>query len=242
MVKPEGRAVPGGFAPSQDLFVNSWDVYRKMVDNDYLSHRGAYAALRSVLLARGQSPFSFLDVACGDASMSAQALVGTGVRAYAGIDISEDAISRARLVIPGVVGNCRFSIGDFRDLLPYWDAETDVVWIGLSLHHLQLGEKARVMSDVRRILPSTGHFLVYEETCMDGETRADWLSRWDAQEASWTAYTPEEWRYVTSHVHSSDFPESESNWQTLGSEAGFTRMSKLYESSSGLFGLYCFQP
>lgn len=242
MVEPDGRAVPGELAPSQDLFVNSWEVYRKMVDHDYLSHRGAYATLRSVLLARGQVPFSFLDVACGDAGMSSGALAGTGVRSYAGIDISEDAISRARQAVPHVVPDCRFCIGDFRQLLRGWENAVDVVWIGLSLHHLRKDEKAEVMSDVCRLLSSSGQFLIYEEIREEEETRTEWLARWDEQEASWTAYTQAEWQYICDHVHGSDFPESDSDWRKLGSRAGFTKVSKLYESDSGLFGLYCFQP
>ncbi|MFN4143939.1 class I SAM-dependent methyltransferase [Aestuariivirga sp.] len=241
MVDPDGRAVPGAISPSQDLFVNSWDVYRKMVDNDYLSHRGAYAALRSVLLERG-SPFSFIDVACGDAGMSVQALAGTPVREYVGIDISQDAISRARAALPALGCTHRFCLGDFRELLSGWSSDADVVWIGLSLHHLALEEKGKVMSAVRRILQPAGHFLVYDESCLENETRSDWLARWDAQESSWSAYTPEEWRYVCSHVHGSDFPESEPTWRKLGKDSGFSRFSKLYESSSNLFSLYCFQP
>jgi ubiquinone/menaquinone biosynthesis C-methylase UbiE len=241
MADPVGRAVPDADS-NQELFVSSWDVYRKMVDNDYLSHRGAYATLRTVLLEREHAPFSFLDVACGDACMSVQALQGTSIREYVGIDISADAVSRAHSAVSALGCGYRFCIGDFRDLLSNWSTGADVVWIGLSLHHCQAPEKLRIMLAVRRILPSTGLFLIYEDTCMNGETREDWLSRWDAQEASWSAYTAEEWEYVCSHVHSSDFPESESTWQRLASDAGFSKVSKLYESSSKLFGLYCFQP
>ena len=32
-------------APTQELFLAQWQVYRKMVDNDYLFHRGAYDCL-----------------------------------------------------------------------------------------------------------------------------------------------------------------------------------------------------
>ena len=35
--------------PTQELFVSSWEIYRKMVDNDYLYHRDAYRCLRRVL-------------------------------------------------------------------------------------------------------------------------------------------------------------------------------------------------
>jgi ubiquinone/menaquinone biosynthesis C-methylase UbiE len=194
------------------------------------------------LLKRKTAPFTFLDVACGDSSMSAEALKGTSIREYVGIDISEDAVSRAHSAVSVLGCGYRFCVGDFREILPRWSTGADVVWIGLSLHHCQTPEKLRIMTTVRGILPSTGLFLIYEDASLEGETREEWLSRWDAQEASWSAYTAEEWRYVCAHVHSSDFPEPDTTWQRLGIDAGFSTVSKLYEPPSRLFGLYCFEP
>ena len=37
--------------PNQDLFVAAWQVYWKMLDNNYLFHREAYGALHQVLAA-----------------------------------------------------------------------------------------------------------------------------------------------------------------------------------------------
>jgi SAM-dependent methyltransferase len=242
MSNSDGRAVPEAPASSQELFVSSWDIYRKMVDNDYLGHQGAYSALRELLLSQRDSPFSFMDIACGDASMSAQALAGTAVSDYTGIDISADALSRARKIFASVDCRARFILGDFRELLPDWYGQVDVVWIGLSLHHLQVEDKVRLMAHVRRIIAPDGMFAIYEDTCFEGENREDWLSRWDAQESSWTAYTPEEWKFVCDHVHGSDYPQSDSQWEQLGREAGFSRIEKLFECRTQLFGFFCFQP
>ena len=55
-------------------------IYRKMVENDYLFHREAYAQLRRVLLEEASQPFQFLDLACGDATAVATAPEGTGFR------------------------------------------------------------------------------------------------------------------------------------------------------------------
>src|SRR6185436_11996010 len=95
-------------APTQELFVEQWQVYRKMVDNDYLFHRGAYDCLHRYLRDEVTGPFRFLEAACGDASMSTQALLGTKVSAYHGIDISRQALeiaerNLARLPCPVVL-------------------------------------------------------------------------------------------------------------------------------------------
>ena len=77
------------------LFQRQWRVYRKVVDNNYLFHREAYEQLHNLLIAEVANPFSFLDVACGDASATVDALKGTQVAYYHGIDVSHSALDIA---------------------------------------------------------------------------------------------------------------------------------------------------
>jgi hypothetical protein len=53
---------------------------------------------------------------------------------------------------------------DFVQALKDWRNPVQVVWIGLSLHHLGTPGKLKVMVDVRRILGEPGVFVVYENT------------------------------------------------------------------------------
>jgi hypothetical protein len=50
---------------SQELFTRGWQVYRKMVENDYLFHRDAYGHLNRVLVEDVNRPFALLDVHVG---------------------------------------------------------------------------------------------------------------------------------------------------------------------------------
>src|SRR3954454_14293667 len=84
MTDAQERAIAAG-ATTQELFLDAWHVYRKMVDNDYLFHRDAYGCLRRIL-EEIDRPFCFLDAACGDAGMSTVALRGTRIAHYYGID------------------------------------------------------------------------------------------------------------------------------------------------------------
>ena len=227
--------------PTQELFVEAWQVYRKMVDNDYLFHRGAYGCLRRVLLEEFRKPFRFIDVACGDSSMSVKALEGTLVSQYSGLDISEQALAIAKDNLKALDCAVTFRVGDFAEILQQWEQPAEVVWIGLSLHHLLSPRKLEVMRHVRSIVGETGRLLIYEDTSPDGESRSGWLARWDAQKTLWTAYDEQEWNYVTLHVHSSDFPETDSVWRQLGQQAGFSRVKELFESPSKLFRVYSFQ-
>ena len=228
-------------APTQELFLKQWQVYRKMVDNDYLFHRGAYDCLHRYLKAEVTAPFRFLEAACGDASMSAEALAGTGVREYHGIDISRQALDIARANLARLACPVTLEERDFVSALRDWRKPVDVVWIGLSLHHLLALAKGETLRDIRRIFSDKGRLLIYENASPDGESREQWLSRWDDQKPFWTAYSEKEWDIVNGHVHASDFPETDSRWHELGHAAGFSRVGALFVSPTNLFRLYAFE-
>ena len=44
-------------------FNEDWQVYRKMVDNNFLFHTEVYARLHEVLMIEFDRPFRFLDIA-----------------------------------------------------------------------------------------------------------------------------------------------------------------------------------
>jgi len=228
-------------SPTQELFLEQWQVYRKMVDNDYLFHRAAYDCLHRYLRDEVTGPFRFLEAACGDAGMSTDALLDTKVCDYSGIDISRQALDIARQNLARLPCPVTLEERDFVSALRDWQRPADVVWIGLSLHHLLGPAKAATLRDIRRIVGETGRLLIYEDASPDGESREQWLQRWDAQEPHWPAYSRREWMMVNDHVHSSDFPETDSAWRALGASAGFSRVRSLFVSPSDLLRLYLFE-
>jgi SAM-dependent methyltransferase len=223
------------------LFQKEWQIYRKVVEENYFFHREAYATLREVLTEEMAGPFRFLDIACGDASDSVRALVGTRVFHYHGIDLSEPALELARKALQALSCLVTLERRDFVAALRDRSISTDVAWIGLSLHHLQTPQKLTLMCDLRIMLGERGKLLVYEPSGPDGDTRDAWLKRWDRQRTAWRAFTPEEWRSMRDHSYANDFPETNVTWLKLGYEAGFGRARCLYESPTRLFRLYCFE-
>ncbi|MFM8788942.1 MAG: ubiquinone biosynthesis protein UbiE, partial [Chthoniobacterales bacterium] len=71
-------------------FFSQWEIYRLCIEHNTLFHREVGAILRRELLARAK-PFTFLDLACGDADLTAAALRGTRLSAYTGVDFSAPA-------------------------------------------------------------------------------------------------------------------------------------------------------
>jgi hypothetical protein len=57
------------------------------VDNNYFYHREVYGQLHRILAEEAVQPFRFLDIGCGDAKATVDALKGTRVAHYHGIDV-----------------------------------------------------------------------------------------------------------------------------------------------------------
>src|SRR5215468_6312380 len=78
-----------------EQFQKQWTTYQKLVDADALSHKVVGKILHDSLVGAFARPFSFLDIACGDAGQMSRTLAGTTVRHYHGIDLSEHALELA---------------------------------------------------------------------------------------------------------------------------------------------------
>lgn len=95
-----GGAVVDAAALAQ--FQEQWGTYRKLVESGVLAHREIGHILRATLNGGFKAPFSFLDIACGDASLMKAALPATQVRHYHGIDLSQAALELAAANLAGL--------------------------------------------------------------------------------------------------------------------------------------------
>ncbi len=222
------------------LFQRDWAIYRKMVENNFLFHREAYGRLQRLLAEEAPAGFRFLDIACGDASAATTALRDSAVGHYHGIDLSAPALALARAELSALSCPVVLDRRDFTDALSDRPEPADVAWIGLSLHHFHPPEKLKLMQAIRGVVGERGTFAIYENTMPDGETRDQWMARWDRQKPLWTAYSEDEWDAMWTHVHTFDFPETDSDWRRLGREAGFGTVRQLFAAPTDLFRMYAF--
>jgi len=232
---------PSSTVSAMRQFQHGWQTYRKVVDNDYLSHRGAYAMLHEHLVKHRARPFRFLDLACGDAGSCAEALSGTQVSHYLGVDLSGPALQLARQHLAALPCQVELVQADFARFVHDFTGPVDVVWVGLSLHHLDTEEKQRVFQAARRIIQHDGVMLIYEPTLADGETRAQFMHRTEGWvQAAWTALSPAERSEILGHMLECDFPEPAGGWKRLAAEAGFKISKELFVDPSGMYRVYRF--
>lgn len=226
----------------QEIFQRQWRTYRTMVDQNYIFHREAYACLRQLLLEEAPPSFRFLDLACGDGVEIVPVLKGASVAQYHGVDLSRAALDLAEDALTALDCPVILEERDLVEVVKTHSGPVDIVWIGVSLHHFQPDAKLNVMRAIHSVVGDRGLLILYEPTRPDGETRDDWLRRWDAQQEYWTAYTPDTWAVMNAHVHAADFPETPSQWHELGRAAGFATTREVFAAPSDLFRMYRFGP
>lgn len=223
-------------AAAMEQFQQQWGTYQKLVDSDVLAHRAVSRLVREAVLSLAR-PFTFVDIACGDASLTKAALVGTPVTHYHGIDLSAPAIDLAAANLKDMPFEVDLDHEDFVVALEQRPESADVAWCGLSMHHLETGQKLEVL---RAIHGSTAAFLMlYEPTRRDGEDIASFNDRFLAlQEPRWTMLSAAEWEQVTHHITTCDLPETASGWHELGRAAGFSHAQELFADPTGTLRVF----
>ena len=228
-------------AAALEQFQQQWATYRKLVESDDLSHREVGRLLHDTLNARFTTPFSFLDIACGDASMMTRALAGTKVRHYHGIDLSQPALELAAKNLSDAPFAVDLDHRDFVEAMLRRRQHADAAWCSLSIHHLATDDKLELMQAIRRATGSRGMFLLYEPTRRDGEDRAAFLERFRrVNQPLWSVLTAPEWEQIWHHVTSADFPETASTWCELGRAAGFAQARQVFADPTDFFRLFRF--
>jgi SAM-dependent methyltransferase len=223
-----------------DLFRRQWAVYQKLIDHNYVNHAEVYGILHRVL-ADEEQPFRVLDLACGDAAAVVGALKGTRVAHYHGVDLAKPPLELAKRNLDALKCEVELEQRDFIEAMRDRPEPADVVWIGLSLHHLPTPDKRTLMREIRDVVGERGRFLMYEPTSPDGEDRNGYLARFEIVRDRWTALTPAESHALMTHVRTSDLPETVSSWMVLGREAGFAAADELFKAPSDLYRMFCFR-
>jgi SAM-dependent methyltransferase len=218
-------------------FFDQWALYEKVAGNNYLHHREAYAAIERVLCARSEG-FSFLDLGAGDARFTGVMLSRLKPGRYHAVDISGTALDLARKNAASLTCPTEFTQADFATYVPEAADSYDVVFIGLSFHHLTLENKRRFFSDVRRIVNQGGFFVFYEPIMEPGETRDGVMGRFCAFAEQWNTLTAIELQQVKEHVLGNDYPETVETFETMARAGGFPVTRVLFTDDARLYAVF----
>ena len=224
-------------AAALEQFQQQWATYQKLVDADALSHKAVGGLLQEALNTAFTKPFTFIDIACGDASQMRQALKDTTVRHYHGIDLSEPALELAAKNLEGQPYEVELDHRDFVSALTERPEPADAAWCSLSIHHLQTEKKRSLLEAIRKV--TSTFLMIYEPTFQDGGGREGYLERFRrVNRPAWTFLSGDEWAQIDHHVTASDLPETAATWLELGRKAGFSAARQIFLDPTGFYGLY----
>ncbi|MDM9583055.1 MULTISPECIES: class I SAM-dependent methyltransferase [unclassified Nostoc] len=231
--------------PPQEFFNEQWKLYQKILDNNYMGHREIYSTLRELLLGHFQQPFKMLDLGCGDASFTSQALLNSTITSYQGIDLSIPALEIAKNNMAKIQCHTTFTQGNISQFVPELMSSQqnsfDVILSSFVLHHLSLEEKDSIIGQLKHLLTSKGVFILIDVVRKEGEDRETYLKCYlDNVQKDWSLITPQEYLMLANHISSSDFPETQKTLDEISQTYNFTRFDCLYNNPLDATQLLCF--
>jgi cyclopropane fatty-acyl-phospholipid synthase-like methyltransferase len=225
-----------------EAYFQEWQRYAKVVQHNYLYHREVYARLHDFFLNHLARPFALLDLGCGDAGCMAQALEGTAISRYLGVDLAKMALDLAAKNLAGLRCEHLLWEKDYFEVVIEGEIKADVIWMGLTFHHLPRPQKQKFLQAARKILPARGYLLMYEPTLLEDEDRDQFLERsGQDRQSSWPAMTAAELERIGDHIDNHDFPEKISTLEQMAREHGFSSLSALFQDPDQIYALMCFQ-
>jgi cyclopropane fatty-acyl-phospholipid synthase-like methyltransferase len=190
---------------SDDYFKKNWETYQKALANNYMEHREIYGVLHKLLTDYLPTPFSLLELGCGDASLTVQALLNTTVASYTGIDLSAAALEIAQGNMAQI--NCEHTFIEddiskvVEELAKNRKQSFDVVMTSFVLHHLSLAQKDKVIEQVSHLLKTNGIFILIDIVCKEGEDKEQFVNRYlENMRQNWTALSSQDMSIMENHI------------------------------------------
>ena len=210
--------------PAIAEFFNGWEVYRAVIDHDCMEHREVYALVAQILAERTQ-PFTVLDLGCGDSAGIAPVLRGLPLAQYVGVDVAEQALGFAADMLAGLDTDLRCR--DLGEQLRDDSQQFDVILLSFALHHFDSTAKREVLAQARERLTPGGQVILIDVVRADGETRDEYLARFEPYVATWPIGRDMQGR-VLEHVRRNDWPEEVTRMAALARSAGFGDVTQFY--------------
>lgn len=185
--------------PVNHLFDKQWQLDQKVVQNNYMEHQEVYRVLHNFLNQFFQKPFKLLDLGCGDSSLIAQALSGTQVQFYQGLDLSQAALDIAQKSFDHLNCDRQFFKGNLTQFETEFyqqngNQKYDGILASFSLHHLSFEYKETLISQIFNLLNQDGVFILNDVFRKASESRDYYLERYlGGVKQNWSLLTSEEY-------------------------------------------------
>lgn len=195
---------------SVQLFNKSWDLYKKVVDADYMHHSFFHDLTEQEIQKKyHEGALKMLDLGCGDASGLVDILDKIEIREYAGYDLSEIALTIAKENLSFLGEKLRLVPGFMQDHLKEEDQLFDIIYSSYAIHHLDDDHKKILIDDIGKKLRKGGIFIYIDVFRINDMTRDGYIQKYcSVIDSSWQILDMNEKESIKSHLIAFDFPSS----------------------------------
>ncbi len=224
-------------------FFEKWNLYRKIIDFNYMFHDEIAGILNNFFQDYFEHPFKLLDLGCGDSHTAFHSLKNTNIQSYSGVDLSRTALDFAQEKLENFDIKKEFIQGDLFWILDDLQQGYDVIQIGYSMHHLTYGDKKILLDKCSGILNTHGVLVLYDVCRNEIETRDEYFVRyWSNCEKLWVDLDSGELELLHNHIHNYDYPESFNTLSGLLRESEFKKHEVLFRDQPGFhFLMLCYR-
>ncbi len=207
-----------------EAFFSRWAIYQKVIKHNHMFHREIFAEVNQ-LLNQIQTPFSFLDLGCGDASILAPLLIHRPITQYYGVDLSAPALELAADHLKPLQDRVRLQQADLLNVIQQSSETYQVIFSSYALHHLSLDQKRQFFAAAAKRLSPNGQLIIIDIFREEHQSLAAYLKdycQWAFKE--WHGLSTEEQQQSCTHITEYDLPETLSTFENIATESGFSNM------------------
>ena len=204
------------------LFSDNWNVYQKIIANNYMLHKEFSSATMEALAQAAIPIKSVLDLGCGDAQLIAKDLATINIEAYTGYDLSEAALAQAEHFLQNLPAKKTLCLGRMENLLASSNEYWDLIYSSYAIHHLSDQGKQEIMQEVYHHLNPSGLFIMIDVMRQHDQTREAYMDYYiGGIRKNWPGLEIKEQDMIANHIHEYDYPAIESDLIAWASTIGF---------------------
>jgi ubiquinone/menaquinone biosynthesis C-methylase UbiE len=219
-------------------FFDGQEIYLTVIRENYMKHREIIDWIEDHCKRFGSRGIRVLEVGCGDAYVLSEVAQRIRIESYVGIDLAENSVTRARMLLTPWVNEVELIQGDFSQVIGTLDSKFDLILAGYVVHHLLLPEKNTVFGTFRQLLADDGALILYDVTKNEEDSREEYNDRTiEHYRSYWTALTSEQLDAVRQHVTTYDYPETSDAWTGMASENGLELVDREFLDEARFFSI-----
>lgn len=227
-------------------FFNQWNLYKQIVDNDYMYHSAITSGVARYLSGVDNlEKMEILDLGCGDCFAAAEMFGEGRPDRYMAVDLSPVALSKAEGNLAGYgfqFGTVEANFTDFVEgLAP--ERQFDCVITGFTLHHLGEDLLEQFIKSLVPHIRAGGHWVTFDVFRRAEQSRAAYIEEYcHLIRNGWHRLSIESRDGALTHVSTCDFPPVHGEFLSMMLQEGLTLDEGLkFEDTTGIHHLDIFR-